>query len=120
MHTPERVDQLKRMGITVTVDDFGTGYSSLHYLKNLDVDALKIDRSFVAGLSTDEQDRAIVRTIITLGRTLGLRVVGEGIETGDQLDLLRSLGCHLGQGYHLARPMEADAMAELLGEAPAW
>ena len=120
MHTPERVDQLRRMGITVTVDDFGTGYSSLHYLKNLDVDALKIDRSFVAGLSTDEQDTAIVRTIITLGRTLGLRVVGEGIETEGQLDLLRSLGCHLGQGYHLARPMEADAVAELLREDPAW
>lgn len=116
MHTPERVDQLKRMGITVTVDDFGTGYSSLHYLKNLDVDALKIDRSFVAGLGTDEQDTAIVRTIVTLGRTLGLRVVGEGIETEGQLDLLRSLGCHLGQGHHLARPMDADAMAELLRE----
>ena len=96
---------LKTIGLDLSVDDFGTGYSSLSYLRRFPVSALKIDRSFVNGLGTSSEDTAIVRAIITLAQTLGLKVVAEGVETRAQLDQLRELGCEYAQGFLFARPM---------------
>jgi diguanylate cyclase (GGDEF)-like protein/PAS domain S-box-containing protein len=98
------IGQLKRIGVDLSLDDFGTGHSSMDYLKFLPVDELKIERRFVAGLLSDRRDRAIVSAIIHLAHDLGLRVVAEGIETAEQAELLRHLGCDTGQGYFFARP----------------
>ncbi|MEW6445248.1 MAG: PAS domain S-box protein [Pseudomonadota bacterium] len=105
---------LRDMGVTVAVDDFGTGYSSLSYIKRLPVNTLKIDKSFVDDLETDQQDQEIVRAILAMAQSLGLRVVAEGIETWEQYDLLRSAGCPEGQGYHFSKPLPARDMTELL------
>ncbi len=104
---------LRARGVEVAVDDFGTGLSSLAYLKRLPIDKLKIDRSFVKDLPDSRDDAAIAKAIVTLAHSLGLRVVAEGIETEAQQDYLRGLGCELGQGYLLSRPL-APARAEAL------
>jgi diguanylate cyclase (GGDEF)-like protein/PAS domain S-box-containing protein len=114
--TSEVLRALKEMDVGLAIDDFGTGYSALSYFKRYPFDTLKIDRAFVNGLGEDRQDSAIVSTVIMLAKTLNLKVVGEGIETAQQLDQLRSLGCDSGQGYHFARPVSADAMVSLLQE----
>jgi EAL domain-containing protein (putative c-di-GMP-specific phosphodiesterase class I) len=106
--------ELQRLGVRLALDDFGTGYSSLSYLQRLPVDILKIDRSFVAGVARSTEDSALARGILTLGQTLGLEVVAEGIETADQLEALRALGCPLGQGYFFARPLGPAAVDALL------
>jgi diguanylate cyclase (GGDEF)-like protein/PAS domain S-box-containing protein len=98
------IGQLKRIGVDLSLDDFGTGHSSMDYLKFLPVDELKIEKRFVGGLLTDHRDRAIVTAITQLGHDLGLRVVAEGIETREQSELLRELGCDVGQGYWFGRP----------------
>jgi EAL domain-containing protein (putative c-di-GMP-specific phosphodiesterase class I) len=90
------------------VDDFGTGYSSLSYLKHLPVTELKIDRSFVMQMTTDESDARIVQSTIDLSRNLGLRVVAEGVEDGETLSRLGEIGCHDAQGFYLSRPLPAD------------
>lgn len=105
---------LRRLGITIAVDDFGTGYSSLSRLKRLPIDRLKIDRSFVQELPADEDDSAIARAIIALGRSLGLRITAEGVETLAQAQFLLREGCHEAQGYYYSRPMPAAAIANLL------
>jgi diguanylate cyclase (GGDEF)-like protein/PAS domain S-box-containing protein len=111
---PGRVQGLRAIGASVSVDDFGTGYSSLRYLKDLDVDGLKVDMGFVQDMENDPKLAAIVRTVITLGYELGLDVVAEGIETETQLKMLQTMGCRLGQGYLFSRPIDADALrAEL-------
>ena len=101
---PERVlptlTRLAEQGIVLSVDDFGTGYSSLEYLKLLPVSELKIDRGFVTGMRSDPRDAAIVRSAIHLGRSLGLRVVAEGVESLQHHDELAALGCHQAQGFH--------------------
>jgi len=102
---------LRELGVGLAVDDFGTGYSSLAYLRRLHVDELKIDRSFVRHLATDEGDAVIVRSTIELGHNLGLRLVAEGVEDEPTLELLRSWGCDAVQGFHLSRPMAGDAVA---------
>jgi diguanylate cyclase (GGDEF)-like protein/PAS domain S-box-containing protein len=104
--------RLNEMGIRIAIDDFGTGYSSLAYLKDLPVHELKIDRSFVRGLTQQTRDRAIVRSMIDLAHHLGLRVVAEGVEDLSTWDLLVRLGCDLAQGYYLSRPRPA---ADILG-----
>ena len=102
--------QLRALGVRLSVDDFGTGYSSLSYLKSLPVQEVKIDRSFVTHLSSQEDDVAIVRAIVDLGRHLGLEVVAEGVEDQATWDLLTSMGCDLVQGWHLARAMPTDEL----------
>jgi EAL domain-containing protein (putative c-di-GMP-specific phosphodiesterase class I) len=112
-----RLRQLKDLGISIAIDDFGTGYSSLSYLKRLPVDTLKIDRSFVDGLGLDPQDSAIVRSVVSLAKTLQLSVTGEGVETAAQESELRALGCDRGQGYLFARPQSAEAVEPLLANS---
>jgi diguanylate cyclase (GGDEF)-like protein len=109
-----RLAELRALGVHLAIDDFGTGYSSLSYLERFPVDILKIDRSFIAGVSATGERPAIARAIVELGRTLGLRVVAEGIEEPDQADWLVSLGCPLGQGYLYSRPLGVDAMEMFL------
>ena len=99
--------ELRSRGIRIAIDDFGTGYSSLGYLRELPVDELKIDRSFVTRMA-GQVDQGLVSTIIQLGRELALGTVAEGIESPEQLELLRELGCDLGQGYLLGRPGSPD------------
>nr|MDQ3294199.1 GGDEF domain-containing phosphodiesterase [Actinomycetota bacterium] len=103
-----RLAELCELGLDLAIDDFGTGFSSLSYLRRFPVSVLKIDRSFVAGLGESVEDEAIVRAVLQLGRTLGLQVVAEGVETDAQLGRLRSLGCTRAQGYLLGRPQSAD------------
>ncbi|HEY3061412.1 MAG TPA: EAL domain-containing protein [Chloroflexota bacterium] len=103
----QTVTGLRAMGIRIAIDDFGTGYSSLAYLKRLPVDELKIDRSFVRELAGDRDDLAIVRSTISLGHDLGLRIVAEGVEDAATMDLLQELGCDIGQGYHIGKPVAA-------------
>jgi len=107
--------ELRRLGVRLALDDFGAGYSSLSYLQRLPVDILKIDRSVVAGVARSTEDSALARGILTLGQRLGLETVAEGIETAEQLAVLRELGCQLGQGYYFARllgPAAVDALLE--------
>jgi EAL domain-containing protein (putative c-di-GMP-specific phosphodiesterase class I) len=108
---------LRASGVRFSIDDFGTGYSSLSYLGRLPIDSLKIDRSFVIAMHESRQNLEIVRAMLTLGRTLGHKVIAEGVETEDQLAMLRELGVHEGQGYLLARPMAADQIGDLLATA---
>ena len=96
--------ELRAQGVRISLDDFGTGYSSLSYLQSLPLDTLKIDRSFVAGIGTDEDKGEIVKLIVGLGRTLGLEIVAEGTETAAQVEYLRLLGCEFAQGYFFAKP----------------
>ncbi|NKN31710.1 sensor domain-containing protein [Marichromatium bheemlicum] len=114
-HDTEVIAELERLraeGISLSVDDFGTGHSSLARLKELPVDLLKIDRSFVNELDTQGQDRDIIRAIIALGEALGQEILAEGIETRAQALLLRQLGCRLGQGYLFARPLAPEALPD--------
>jgi diguanylate cyclase (GGDEF)-like protein/PAS domain S-box-containing protein len=108
-----RMMELKELGVSFAIDDFGTGYSSLSYLKNFPIDILKLDKSFVDDLGRSEESGTLAETIVKLGRNLHLQTVAEGIEEQRQLDVLRSFGCHFGQGYFLDRPLtpsQVDAM----------
>ena len=107
--------QLRRLGVELSVDDFGTGYSSLALLQRVRVNEVKVDRSFVAGLTTSENDRALVRATVQLAHSLGARAVGEGVEDQSLAAVLRELGCDLAQGYDLGRPVPAPQMRRLLG-----
>jgi len=111
------LDGLHTLGVRLHIDDFGTGYSSLEALHHLPIDALKIDRSFVTPLGSDQRSEELVRAIIAMGTSLGMDLVAEGIETVEQRDRLRDLECTYGQGYWFSRPVPGDAAAELLREA---
>jgi EAL domain-containing protein (putative c-di-GMP-specific phosphodiesterase class I) len=105
------LNELAGLGVQLGIDDFGTGYSSLLYLKRFPVQFLKIDRSFVNGLPGNQEDIAIVESIVTLGRSLELATIAEGVETVEQLELLRSFGCTYAQGYYIAPPKPANECA---------
>ncbi|BAL23882.1 EAL domain-containing protein [Azoarcus sp. KH32C] len=107
----EVLDALKRAGYSLSIDDFGTGYSSLAYLKKFPIHRLKIDRSFVTDLCTNPEDQAIARAVIQIGHALNLRVIAEGVETAEQMSLLKQHGCHEGQGYFFGRPVPAERLA---------
>jgi len=108
------LDALKALGLRLAIDDFGTGYSSLAYLKRFPIDKLKIDRGFVEGLADDADDREIAATIIAMARSLKLEVLAEGVETQEQLEILRDLGCAAFQGFLFSRPVPAEAIPALL------
>ncbi|MFC4066600.1 putative bifunctional diguanylate cyclase/phosphodiesterase [Actinoplanes subglobosus] len=108
----EALHRLRSLGVKTSIDDYGTGYSSMTYLRLLPLDELKIDRSFIKDLVTDTGSHALVASTVELGHNLGLAVVAEGIEDADTLSALHELGCDLAQGYHLARPMTADALTQ--------
>jgi EAL domain-containing protein (putative c-di-GMP-specific phosphodiesterase class I) len=112
--------RLANLGASISVDDFGTGYSSLSYLKRLPATEVKIDRSFVAGMLTNDSDAAIVRSTVDLARNLGLRAVAEGVEDQATWDALADLGCDYAQGYFVSPPLPAaDLRSWLLGHQPA-
>ena len=111
---PERLDELRSFGVRLAIDDFGTGYSSLASLHRLPVDVLKIDRLFVEGLEDEDSASPFVSTIVGLGRALGLETIVEGIETKEQLERVRALGCTLGQGFYFARPLRPKQASALL------
>ena len=117
--TLERLHALKALGVRLSIDDFGTGYSSLAYLERFPVDSLKMDRSFIASLTTGDAKSPLAEAVIGLGRILGLRVVAEGIETKAQWERLRVLGCGLGQGYHISYPLPAAEFEGLIAASAA-
>ncbi|MHB8495632.1 MAG: PAS domain S-box protein [Casimicrobiaceae bacterium] len=118
MENPEEgaavIAELKSLGVTVSIDDFGTGYSSMSYIKRLSIDGVKLDQSFVRGIPHDRHDVAITLAIMQLGRSLGLRMTAEGVETEEQRDFLRTHGCDEYQGYLFSRPLPAEQMEALL------
>ncbi len=116
--TTSAIAELKRLGVRVALDDFGTGYSSLSHLRRFPIDVLKIDRSFIVGIDGGNRDeRALVRSIVRLAHSLRLETVAEGIERPGQVEVLRTFGARLGQGFHFARPMNATAFRRLVGTA---
>jgi diguanylate cyclase (GGDEF)-like protein len=112
--------RLKALNLQLSIDDFGTGYSSLSYLHRFPTDTIKVDRSFVIRMGLEPEDVHIVKTIIMLGHNLGMYIVAEGVETAEQLALLRSLTCEYGQGYFFAKPLPSEAAAALLKNDPQW
>lgn len=108
---------LRRSGALIAIDDFGTGYSSLSYLKSLPLDKIKIDKSFVQDLLDDDDDATIVRAIIQLGKSLGMQVIAEGVETAEQETYIIAQGCHEGQGYHYSKPLSARELTHFLKQA---
>ena len=106
--------ELRSLGVQVFMDDFGTGYSSLSYLGRLPLDGIKVDRSFVGQMGADERQSQLVRTIVTLIRNLGLEPIAEGVETDQQANLLREMGCAFAQGFVFCRPVPPRKIDELL------
>ena len=111
--TAKIIRELRLEGIQLSIDDFGTGYSSLAYLRDLPVDEMKLDRSFITAMSGDERARSLVKSIIDLAHSLGLRVVAEGVDNTRAWNDLGTMGCDLAQGFHIARPLPAP-------KVPAW
>ena len=110
------LESLSRMGVLVSVDDFGTGYSSMSYLRRFPIDKLKIDRAFISEITKRPEDASIVRAMVSLAHSLNLKVVAEGVETGEQLEFLKALGCDQYQGYHFSPALSATEFANLMRE----
>ena len=108
---------LKDLGVTLALDDFGTGYSSLSHLKRFPIDTLKIDQSFVRDLATDADDASIISAVISMGESLHMRVVAEGVETRDQFVFLQEYSCPIAQGYYFSPPVVAGKFIELVGRS---
>jgi EAL domain-containing protein (putative c-di-GMP-specific phosphodiesterase class I) len=107
------------MGVHLALDDFGTGFSSLSYLKRFPIDTLKIDQSFVRDVTTDADDASIVSAVISMGKSLHMRVVAEGVETRTQLEFLRQHNCPFGQGYYFSHPVVAGEFLQMMERSPA-
>ena len=118
MQSPERTTKLltaiKQMGVRIAIDDFGVGYSSLAQIKRYPIDTLKVDRSFIRDLEKNAEDRAITEAIISMGKTLSMTVVAEGVETPEQQAFLADHACDAMQGFHFSKPIAADQFASLL------
>ena len=114
------LQQIKSLGIRLAIDDFGTGYSSLSYLHRFPLDTLKIDRSFINNAAADGEGMEIARTIMPMAKNLRLDVVAEGVETLEQVALLKRLQCRYAQGYYFSRPLAPKDIGELLTEDPTW
>ena len=114
------LEALKELGVRLAIDDFGTRYASLDNLRRIPVDVLKIDRSFVAGLGSNRGGTTIIEAVVDMGAALGLTVVAEGVETQEQLDSLRALGCDLAQGHHFSPPLAAAEVRRLMARDPRW
>lgn len=110
----EIMKKLNRLGVRLAIDDFGTGHSSLGYLKNFPVHEVKVDRLFIENLATDPVDSAIVRAVVDLAEAMGIDAVAEGVETPEQLEALKRIGCNLAQGYLFSRPVPGEGLIELL------
>ena len=111
------LNRLSESGVSIAIDDFGTGYSSLSYLKRLPIHTLKIDQSFIIDVAFDQQDVAIVRSIIDLGHNLGYKVVAEGVESGMAWDVLNKLGCDTAQGFHISKPLSENHFSGWLADS---
>ncbi|MDR4887091.1 EAL domain-containing protein [Fredinandcohnia sp. QZ13] len=118
-HSVIVMKELQKLGVKVSIDDFGTGYSSLSYLKDLPINTLKIDRSFINNLKVNTTDIAIVKAIITMGHGLAVKVVAEGVETDEQIELLKELQCHYAQGFYIDRPMKSEEFEKGLAKLKA-
>ena len=114
-----RLDELRKIGVKISLDDFGTGFSSLSYLKGLPIDTLKIDKTFVDTLLTDTNTKIITESIIYMVKRLGYETIAEGVETEEQFLYLKELGCNVIQGYFLGRPMPAGEIEDLLADLTA-
>src|SRR5262249_37672261 len=110
----QALQTLKSSGVRISLDDFGTGYSSLNHIRRFSLDALKIDRGFVNGVTSDSDDATIVTAVIGLAHNLQLRVIAEGVETQAHLEFLRAHGCDEAQGYYFARPLAREAITRML------
>jgi EAL domain-containing protein (putative c-di-GMP-specific phosphodiesterase class I) len=113
-----RIRELQRLGLSIALDDFGTGYSSLSYLQRMPIDAVKLDRSFVSDLTTEASTVSMMRSVLAMAAALNLRVVSEGVETQEQLDILRGLGCEEAQGYLLGRPESSEMALQRVMDSP--
>lgn len=109
--TPVMLQRIRKLGVGISIDDFGKGYSSLSYLKEIPASEVKIDKRFVATIATNDKDRHIVKVIIELARAFGMRVVAEGVDSEENLQIVADLGCHCAQGFYIARPMRVDLVA---------
>ncbi len=112
----QTMKQLNNLGVQLSIDDFGTGYSSLSYLKRFPVQKIKIDRSFIKDIETDEDDSAIAMAIVQLGHTLGMTVVAEGVESETQLKLLQQMKCDIIQGFYFSEPIDFDKVENWIDE----
>ena len=112
--TARRLTAIKQLGVRIAIDDFGTGYSSLAHLQRFPVDALKIDRSFISGLSNNEEGETLIHTLVQLGKALSIETFAEGIEQQQELSLLRDEDCDSGQGFLFARPLDVAATETFL------
>lgn len=110
----KKIDDLKQLGIRISIDDFGTGYSSLSRIRNLPIDKVKIDRAFIEDLESSKSDKQIIEAITFMAQGLGFKVVAEGVETLEQLNLLRIMNCDIVQGFLLSKPLVRDKFEQLL------
>ena len=112
--TIHELNEIHKLGVKISIDDFGTGYSSLNYLKRFPIDILKIDRCFIKDIGEDKYDEEIIKVMVAIGHTMGIKVVAEGVETQQQLDFLASIGCDLGQGYFFSKPLNSQCSTDLV------
>jgi len=118
-HTKKVLESLSLKGVNISLDDFGTGYSSLSYLNQLSLQKIKIDRSFVSGIMHNRSNLSVVRAIVILAKSMDIITVAEGVETKDEHEMLKELGCDIAQGNYLSKPLSVDKLQELIGYQPA-